>query len=711
MASGDSILTSYSKKRLAFFSAETIFDDTSKISVLDNSEIYISISNDNIAGDNRGYIPDENSNHVAYRGVDYSSPDMIVEVPNDGLLKTARAFFVQKGIKTSGGYFSSFITDALTEGPDPFLFEDYDEDGGWKVYARSSLFSNYLGLEFKNVIYQSGFSIRYANIYRYQSVAEYIESTIDNYVLRQSFYFKISDFISADTKDTYDNQIYGSGDAFNGELTIRGHKWFGAASLLEIDPGGDDSDVYQHGSSFTFYTRSPINFHMRSNQKFVTEKGTQGFYSFLPYVKDVNSWAVMGSNEAEMHESTKLNRGYSVRTSIKQYIGYDNKAPYKSNSFTTRLRSSDKRISGSFFNAFRVFKGNQYQDYDEQYGPIIGIYNLYNHLVSVQHDAINMHYTQEQAGGEYDIGLGSAAKFLNEKVFMKATYGAQSRDHVMQTAEFIYGVDIKNLIFWKIGTGSTPEGKQVIGIHNLTKSKGNEKFLTNTLQGLKDKITDINIGHDETNKEVLFTLTYIGNPDDPDSPIDPVEDPSTPAISSSESTITIVFSERFDVFTGMYSMPSNFYTTFINQLISFNDAKAFIHKLDSQQLNIFGVDYPMILSYIATGGSKEASPMVKKFFEAIRLRTPSRKLVKIEFSTDSQSGSLDPFYDKDRFWLQPKYNEYHWEAPIPLSKDKGVIFDEGSEMKGEWLKVTLEYKGQAEFYVVYATTLFNPINY
>ena len=692
------------KKRAGFFSVETLFNDQSLVSTFNNTLIHIQTK----SVWNKFRIDDNNPNGVAFRGVSRVLED---QLKWGSEIKSVQAFFIRSGETVAKGNFTSYINDARSAGGGarPFKFEDYSTS--WPVEARSSLWNDYIGLKFDGDI--DLYPASPMRLLRYESREIYVASVQASFNPRTSYYFKISKIKIPDSSPAAFYKDEHNGDTYTGEITMRGHKWFGAKQLSAINCESTQGDVYQHGSTFTYATRSDINFLIRTNQVAKKPDGsTSGEYSFLPYqLERENSWAVLSSEEADMHESTKLNTGYSVTSSIKRYAGYDNKALPTSNAFITRLRNSNKRIAGSYLNAFKNFDANQSQDYDEQYGPIVGIYNLYNHLISVQYDAINMHYVQGQASKDFDIVLGSSNKFLNENVYMKATFGAQSRDHIYNTGEFIYGIDMSNFVFWKIGTGSTPEGKQIISVVNLLETLGFEKHLMSILNEVKGNILDINIGYDELHKEVFFTLLYslaVANPPiDPDAP----DDPSPKGGQPSTNTVTVIYNQESNSFICHYTIPSVFYATYNNQLLSFDKYSAYVHKEDSPQLEFFGVKYSMILSYIVTGASKETSATVKKFFESIKLRSPNHELVSIQFHTDSQEGELNPFKNEERFWLNPKYNEYHWEVPIPVNAKGSQPFSEGSVLKGEWLKVTLEYKGDEEFYLLYTNTEFNPINY
>jgi len=539
-------------------------------------------------------------------------------------------------------------------------------------------------------------------IKKYKTDAEYLTEVTSTYQIRSSFYQKISGFLK--------NGEFGSGnvdlkqgDTYSGFLTMRLHKWFGAYSLIGLNEGA--GQTYQHGVAVKYFTRTSINIFARSTQR-IPGNDYVGEYSFLPLERTTMlDWIVSSSLEKDMHESTKLNAGYSVNQSIKAYIGYDDLSPKKDNTYQTRLRSSDKRVSGAYYNAFKSFRANEYQDYDEQFGPIVALFNHSNNLISVQNDAINMHYLNEKSNGQFDIVTGSSTKYIYEDAYMKASFGAQSRDHTFQTKDHVYGVDVKNYKIWVIGVGSSPEGKQIVAVKDLGYEKKIEKELLSLFERITGKLNYITIGYDDYHKEVLFTFSYF--------PLESNDggDEINPRALVTDVIETLVFSEKTQSFMCHYNIPANYYGSYINKMLAFKENKAWIHDDKAGQLSIFGQDYPAVLSYIVNGGSEEASPLTKKFFEGIKIRMPKVELVKIEFATGSQTAELNPFYEPIRFWLQPEYNEYHWEVPMPLSKVPGAIFDTESQLKGEWLKVTVTFQGKEEFFIVYATALFNPINY
>lgn len=553
-----------------------------------------------------------------------------------------------------------------------------------------------------NIVFQN--KIDKCEIKKYKTDEEYLAEVTSTYQIRSSFYQKITGFLKNEATGN-GNVDLKQGDTYSGFLTMRLHKWFGAYSLVGMQNWSNMN--YQHGVAIKYFTRTSINIFARSTQR-IPGNDYVGEYSFLPLENNTKyDWIVSSSLEKDMHESTKLNAGYSVNQSIKAYIGYDDLSPKKDNTYQTRLRSSDKRVSGAYYNAFKSFRANEYQDYDEQYGPIIALFNHSNNLISVQYDAINMHYLNEKSNGQFDIVTGSSTKYIYEDAYMKASFGAQSRDHTLQTKDHVYGIDIKNYKIWVIGIGSSPEGKQIVAVKDLGYEKKIEKELLSLFERINGKLNYLTIGYDDFHKEVVFTFSYT-----PIQMEDGGGDDNEVARTVLKPIVeTLVFSEKTQSFMCHYNLPADYYGSYINKMLSFKENKAWIHDDKAGQLSIFGEDYPAVLSYIVNGGSEQASPLTKKFFEGIKIRMPKVELVKVEFATGSQIAELNPFYDAQRFWLHPVYNEYHWEVPMPLSKVPGAIFDTESQLKGEWLKVTVTFQGKEEFFIVYATALFNPINY
>jgi hypothetical protein len=619
---------------------------------------------------------------------------------------TINGVYVQKGSKRVSGLFSSFFPDYYINTDTPLTRQRYvNFEKLWGVRTRSGLFGSYIGLSSENDI--SSLIDKPVVLTRYENSTAYLASALDNFQIRNTTYGKVSQFI---TKAEVSTINVFNGDSYVGRVYLRGVKWFGAKGLYEIAVIGGEKFSYHHGTMISFNCFSGVNFHMRGEVESTDPGGSEGKYTFWPRASLRNSmegWNITSSNEEDMHESNSINEGYNKSLSLKPYIGYDDIAPASSSKYPGRLRSSAVRVKGAFYDGFKTFYTNDKVDIPENGGPIVGIYNLLEMLIVVQHKSISRVYTdvrQVDSQGSFDIVTGSSQSFLYDKNFVMSDYGAISRDHVLSTGNNVYGIDVINRVLWIASMTSTPERKQTTGVQDLGKEKLVTKYIFDLLTFLKESAPDytIALGYDKFNLEVLYTFKWADQ--------DNVYGESV--VYNGYNYITLVFSEAMGAFTGLYSIPADRYTKFKTNLVSISN-NAYIHKRDSTQMNFFGDDYSMILSWIVNNAGEDAPPLVKKFFEAVIISCPEIPFKNIKFSTDSQSSALDPFINEDKFWQTPRYNEFQYEISIPTNTSEvdNAIFEVDSVMKGFWLKITVEYEGTDDFYMIHSDTLFNPINY
>lgn len=89
-----------------------------------------------------------------------------------------------------------------------------------------------------------------------------------------------------------------------------------------------------------------------------------------------------------------------------------------------------------------------------------------------------------------------------------------------------------------------------------------------------------------------------------------------------------------------------------------------------------------------------------KMYSHLSIESNEEEFNKIEFSTQYQGATLYPYIQADRFWLEPVYHEGQWDTNIPV-QDTATDneYEAGSQLRGKWMKVVLEYY-QAQFQYV-----------
>jgi hypothetical protein len=82
----------------------------------------------------------------------------------------------------------------------------------------------------------------------------------------------------------------------------------------------------------------------------------------------------------------------------------------------------------------------------------------------------------------------------------------------------------------------------------------------------------------------------------------------------------------------------------------------------------------------------------------------------VYYETLFQKAENVPFYDYERFWLQPKYLQSKWAFPINVSNTDGDIFSKDSNINGLWMKVTVELIGGVKTFIRNIMTIFTTSN-
>jgi hypothetical protein len=76
----------------------------------------------------------------------------------------------------------------------------------------------------------------------------------------------------------------------------------------------------------------------------------------------------------------------------------------------------------------------------------------------------------------------------------------------------------------------------------------------------------------------------------------------------------------------------------------------------------------------------------------------------ISWKTEYQESEKKAFINNAEFWTNPEYKEHAWNIPIipstnknnfgPLSTQTFNTFEAKSQMRGQWIKVKIVYKGK-----------------
>lgn len=176
-------------------------------------------------------------------------------------------------------------------------------------------------------------------------------------------------------------------------------------------------------------------------------------------------------------EALCYNKGFEKSVSEKVYFGLPD-VPVLKEDFTNRISYSNIKITDSFQNGFRVFKGTHYRDYPKTYGSIIKIIESNGSLICVlEHGIYRIPVNERAVAAEGDGGMAyiNTSNVLPENPdVLSDTYGSQWRDSVIKTPSGIYGVDTVGKKIWKI----SEKGFQIISDFKVQKFLNDNITLT-----------------------------------------------------------------------------------------------------------------------------------------------------------------------------------------------------------------------------------------
>ena len=280
---------------------------------------------------------------------------------------------------------------------------------------------------------------------------------------------------------------------------------------------------------------------------------------------------------------------------------------------------------------------------------------------------------------------------------------------VMSVGSRVYGVDFNEGKIWMF----YPEygelsKKMMFTVKDLTKEaliekemklfKANYYSINDKVSRLPEDIYNGNgiaIGYNQQYDSVYFTLMYRNK-------------------QREKIQRTFCFNEKIMGFTGDMTFYPERYINFVNQLLSFKSpmkgisvkSAIYMHDINADALMFYGEQHKAKLSYLVTGlGEKNATAFTKQFY-ALELETPEIEFTRILYKTLYQEGKLEPFMSTTNFWENPEYVEHKWKVPISVSETTEQDFNVDSQMTGKWLRVTVEYEGKEEMYLINAITAF-----
>lgn len=537
------------------------------------------------------------------------------------------------------------------------------------------------------------------NMYLYLTFSDYVMANENSYNRNSEMY----SFILHDTLTANDSESIFKGDLFSQKTFMRCLRWTDLPEKMNFKTDSslnyDKSYSWKYGRAFNLYLQSTTNTYLRVPGPDDT---------FYPYVKnenlgtdqetmDIFTWK--GEKENMLRESWTYNDAYHQLLGLFKLPAFDEVLARQMFNNTNRIRFSLKHISGSIVDSYRELLLDAYHDYAFENGEILKLVKYNNTLFSIQSTGILQHYQSqklEATGDTSEILLGDKS-LLSDNYRQIGEYGTQHKESVCVGDNGIYGIDWNRECIWRIKPNATQNGGLYFGLEELNVQKSlftifkeikrsNVIDLKQDLYGTpKQGITSV---YDEKNHEILFTIHYgyINN-----------------GIEINNNT-TIVFSEIFDTFVAEYSFNNSMFFKHGNKLFSFIKGNRYIQE-QYKGTSKLPIEIEFIIN-CATQEKESNASSFEKEFKAHLINMCPEELDYIKWETEYQFSEKNPFINNINFWSNPEYREHIWRVPIepnqnvnngPTSTDDFKSFEQDSQMKGQWIKVSMKYSGDNEF--------------
>jgi len=339
-------------------------------------------------------------------------------------------------------------------------------------------------------------------------------------VSRPSQYFAISRRFKITVNPQESERLLYGGDCYTGFYTQRVWRPAGidgiptASNALAYSiEGSSGTDVIysreglnitNSGYAITFPVRSKYNFAIRAienadayetpSEELMAESSLFGKGRHYPsnYPED----EVHGNRQPE---TSIINYGNIIETSIMQYQQFDDSIPYSRIEYPNRLLSSEIAVTGEFSNGFRKFMNINFKDYDEELGELTAMVSrgLYTYLVFTK--GVSMIEVEERSAISDESGaniyIGSSTVLPPKSTPIFTTIGAQYMRSVVASEGGVFGVDVNVKKVWLVDGAS----KKVVSDYKV-------QTLLNDL--INDDILDIVSTYDGKTYELTISFYY-----------------------------------------------------------------------------------------------------------------------------------------------------------------------------------------------------------
>jgi len=533
------------------------------------------------------------------------------------------------------------------------------------------------------------------DICKYATIQEYIESIESSYNILDENYSIIENDNSFFAASNYTSKQLFKGDLFSQKTFMRCVRW---NTLPEYTQDWERS--WQSGIALNVYLQSFTNSNLRVPTAddifypYVLKNASEANYDSI-----VQDFIWRNKTDQFFKESWEINGGYNETKGVFTLLPFDDIFTMKSNTAANRIYFSNVHVDGAFVDQYRQLPIGQYQDFNFEGGEIKKIITINSTLFIIQRKNIIQLYgsTKLQSSQDSsDIILGDKT-ILSSQSRKIAEFGTTHKESICQGDKGGYGVDWDNEKIWRLSGASTTSGNVLFGAEDLVISKqitdifklikGDIKVLPQDLYS--EAQTGIISVFDEETKEVLFTFKL-----------------------GTGKFFTLVFNEKLDIFTGFYSYDTNLYMKLDYRLFSFSQGENktrdnlwehnkgdYQYFYDNTEPDNFELEFIINCS----AEKQDASSFEKEFRSHLMVMCPE-ELENISWKTEYQESSKVSFINAKEFWSNPEYKEHAWLIPVipstnknnfgPTSTQTFNTFEAKSQMRGQWIKVKIIYKGK-----------------
>jgi hypothetical protein len=724
-------------KKLAFISMENMLSNKSRVVsgkryVLQTFSLYP--------------IGDYNKKEKDYdvingANVYYTLPHYLHDIEETSLLltptiqriQTITAFSIEKGQHKGEGGFTSFMNDG-TSSTSPGFISDQSADK-YPAYNRGFVTPKYIGITFDTEEENNHFvdyaKYKMASLYLQENNVAFLDQKINTFSVSYTNYHQVSKLLSiAQMSNPKYNVVYISkGDNFKMRAFTRLIRFFGSDMNTDenrIDNTGGSPwpgypHFYQFGLMLGFISSSRVNLAMRSFLQ-AKDEDSEFLYSFYPANKnlfgDILEWIRKSDYISSMTESYAVNHGYDKYYPSVVYPGYEKDIPDDVENYPTKIIFSSKSTPDSYKNNYREITIANAQKFQTKYGEILRLQEGFGILLSLRPKGVFSHQVgqrslQETSGAE--IITGSTDIYLSDTESVVGYYGIQEWTATNISKNYVYGFDSISAMAWRVSFDYNAYGNRVPQQELLSKKFFNDNAFKQIMDRMRAftnfpfKGTGITIGFDEENACVLFCFMRTGTP----ATTTRGAEPPAP-IEAQEVKEVMIYNEDLNTFIGPSDETSPLYVPYGRKMILV-PPKTYMarHKLFLSGVKdvtmFFGETYSNKISFIVNGVSNDPNTnasMFTKIFNALDIKCPQKELISVEYETETQSGLWNFSQNSEQFWNDAEYQENKWLVPFVMSDIAEGEYQTDSNFRGQWLKVTITFSQDINFYIKAIITNF-----